>query len=296
MGTDEAYRHAILDLPWFPNPTSFDIHPVKEFLNQFDHLSDRWGGVYEALSETIIIKAAMHQYTQFDEDGHADDVYNIGDTHRSCARYNNYPILTALRCLVNIKSLAKFAHHFPMKWTVDEGFGYDEYELLSPDIKSGQPPGSRTLRPHIAVKVMPPNTELRDSAMSKGPEFQTVELLQLSIENTRRRLLTGNPRHWPEAFFAICILFLVHFDLELISGFTDTLLTAQHILRDSIESLCQLFLHCSGDLHPLHESRLDEEWLELVMGTDFEWDLWKDYIVLNEIWVANRKCPFLTLA
>lgn len=288
MGPDAAYSHAIVDLTWFPRPGPFEVHPWKAFLQQFSQVANRWNPEYPDITQTIIAKAAMYQNARLSTD-FTNDVHTIGDAHAPHARYNQYPILTALRCLVKVSSLGTLCQNLPLRWTLDEEVVQEQYDVLSPGIEPGHPPGSQTLKPHIVVNSVSSNTETGGLPAIKDPEHQMVELLKLTIENTQLRLLRGDPRYWPESFFIICLLILIHSDIREVSSFTDTLLTAQNTLYDSIKSLCQLFLHCCGDLHPLAERQLDYEWLELTLGTDFGWALWGDYVEFSEIFTTNRK-------
>lgn len=269
---------------------------AEVFLDQFQEVTQRWDLEYEAFTESIIGQAAEHQWDRFKYE--ADELKKKLEKSESEGmdsqfdppiRYDS-PIFTALRCLVISHSIATFAWELPLQWHIHDDFECEEEKFRSAEFRPDEPAGSRALIPHIFVQRMAKDF-VPEKMNTKEAKHTLPSLLQETVENTRLRLLQADPLNWPETFYVLCLLLLVHYKLDVCSGFTDTLLTAQHILKDAIEGLCQLFLHCCGDFQPLHEEEMDMDWFRLIVGNTEKaktWDsVFEYYSWFNEIWITN---------
>ncbi|KAF2118577.1 hypothetical protein BDV96DRAFT_570194 [Lophiotrema nucula] len=275
LGHELALKHGIVDInnfvPQSRSPKD-QIGACCAFLQQFWSTLERWPNVYEPLSLKVIANPASWQIFLLE---------SLPD------EATESPILLAYRCLIITRRLGTFAYHFPIDWLVVDHFALAKYDMLEANIQQGQGDNSPSLRPLMTLEKMPEKFRPPDDANKRSNDSTLPDMLNRTVESARVKLLSGDPKEWVTVFWVLCLLLLIHFDLEEVSGFTDTLLNAQHKLWDAIEMLAGLYLHCCGDLHPLNKDGLDKEWFSLLTGLEDDCHKLDDFFSCNDIWIAE---------
>ncbi|KAF2001238.1 hypothetical protein P154DRAFT_575306 [Amniculicola lignicola CBS 123094] len=295
LGLDVWIQYGIVDLPRiFEHITSNDGgstaqgSAVQMFLEQFETVNERWPNFHETLSESFIKIAATHQKFLLRSPLELGEIRDLDHP-----LITKSPILNALRLFVISHSLANFGHHFPYGWLIDSEVSSDGYALpggeakLKPNPDASRPPA---ILAHIfAIRLEDGVGSLTEHELRQSNDTIAV-LLENALESSKALLLTHGPEHWHTVFFTLCILVLALNNLQL-EGYTDVFRLFYCKMRDGVEDLAALYLHCSGDLHALYEERIDKDWLETVVGTQAYNSLddsWGEYLDLNDTWVVNR--------
>ncbi|KAF2739173.1 hypothetical protein EJ04DRAFT_508894 [Polyplosphaeria fusca] len=241
-------------------------------------LSTRWPNTYDAMAERILTDAAFHTSYKL--------IHSAGGSEK---QDSDEPVVLALKALVQARNIHVFTHHFPLNWFIDEHFRECPMTLLRAETFSGSQ-GQESMNPHVSLQRMSDGFEMPPEDQRMPEQQRLASFVERALESATKMLLRGDASEWIDVFWTLCILVLVHGDLERAAGFTDTLLTAQNELNRALENLTALYLHCCGDLHPLNDDEIDPEWVELVIGshTGEPTKVWTQYVDYNSFWTGSR--------
>ncbi|ORY15068.1 hypothetical protein BCR34DRAFT_198889 [Clohesyomyces aquaticus] len=272
FGRDVALIYGVVDWTWLlpENKRIARGATIVPFLDQFANA--RWHEV----------------------DGHTTIIHSAAYLAMACDLPT--PILAALRCLVISYNIGQIDANMPFGWFVNDDFGYDQYEIQQGSYEPRTPAQTSTFYPEIVVERLSEGDPLLEEPIR--PVYSDdclATLLRTTVESTRVLLLKGDPTNWPSVFYVLCILLLVHSDLDVASSFTDVFRTAANSLYHGIENLAALYLHCCEDMHPLNDEGIDADWFHLMVGPDPAFDPEEDYFRWNNAWLETRTVAHVTL-
>ena len=271
-GTSFAERAAstVRDL-WLPadhaiSPWEFRFS-LQDFLRQFHSLGERWGWEFEPLTEEIIQSGAEWQQGCF-----------LTSTLMPTHTHNEATVVAAsLRCLVISNEIGQVASNWSTIYFREE----DERYVRLADVERS--PRGEGIRPSIDVWRLRGDASLPDSVPQNRETLP--QMLMRTFQLAQRLLCRGRPQDWPALFYVLCILLLVHGNIEP-PLWTEAFEVAAIQTTEALRELCRTFHRTTGNMQPL-SSNLDlERYAALVDENELAVE---HYRRMHQIWLANSE-------
>lgn len=244
-----------------------DFQPsIVAFLEQFSTINIRWNNAFEQMTEDIIAFGA----------GFQEFWLTRCSFPPSSTLDERTPIASALQCLVRCYNAFEVSLNWPFRYMEEYLANHNHIRLRETESDFR----GLGFYPSIDVWRLPHDHDL--------PEERNVTRTPLgrlwtdTIQIAQRILFRGRATDWPLVFFTLCILTLARGCLD--GRWTNALRIAYNTLKGSLDDLCRIFLHCTGDLHPLNPN-FDLEWFTLMVGG--EEPLVDYYREMNKMWANS---------
>ena len=240
-GTSFAERAAstVRDL-WLPadhaiTPWEFRFS-LQDFLQQFYSLRHRWGWEFEPLTELILASSASWQESCFLKS-------TLMPTH---TRSEATVVAASLRCLVISNEISQVTANWSTSYFRNE----DERYVRLADVERNPRGKDLGIRPSIDVWRVEGHSRLSGS----GPQTRETlpQMLQGTLQLAQRLVYRGRPQDWPALFYVLCILSLVHGNIETIYPlWTEATDRAARETEEALRKLCHIFHRTTGNMQPL---------------------------------------------
>lgn len=264
--------YTVRDL-WLPadhaiSPWEFRFS-FKDFLQQFHSLPHRWGWEFEPLTEDIISSAALWQ-----------ECYFLKSTLMPTNTRNEATIVgAALRCLVisyRIKMISNY-------WSTGYFRSKDERYVRLAEVDR-DPRGQNTgIRPAVDLWRLSKNAPMPDSVPPNRERLP--HMIQRTIQMAQGLLYRNRPQDWPSVFYVLCILWLVHGDIDA-HYWTKATYQAALETKKALRNLCRLFHRATGNMQPLN-SDLDIKRYETLVDENVPAVV--HYQHIHELWMDNSE-------
>lgn len=224
-----------------PTVDSFH-HPQRsrqllfDFLGQFDEVESRWRNFYESGTNELLRQCAEYQ----------KEILNR-DPRIPADEFNQSTIIVALlRCVVITRQLSEVDGTYSRSWPVDDGRVH-VFQDEGPSDYWG-------LRSSITVQKTPRAKKPGgDGAIRRRPRGLPMTLKR-AIGCMQRLMFSRRPHDLPCLVYSLCLLALVRGGLEPLADFMSPIKEAGNEVAEILQRLCDLYLYCSEDVHPLSEN------------------------------------------
>ena len=108
------------------------------------------------------------------------------------------------------------------------------------------------------------------------------QMLKRTFQMAQRLLFRGRPQDWPSLFYALCILLLVHGNINY-SDWTEAMDRPAKATENALRELCHLFHLITGNMQPLSEDLDLKRYAALVDDNELAVD---HYRRLHQMWLG----------
>lgn len=242
---------------------------LQVFLQQFHSLPHRWGWNYEPLTENIIDSSAQWQ-----------EHYLLKSTLMPTHTHNEATVVAAsLRCLAISHEIAQISGNWSTSYFQEE----DERYVRLADVKRNPRGENSGIRPSVDVWRLEDDAELPESIPQNREKLP--HMLRGTIQMAQRLLCRGRPQDWPSLFYVMCILLLVHGDLDAYF-WTESTDRAARETKKAIRKLCRLFHHTTGNMQPLSSDFDIKRYAVLVDDNELAVE---HYGRMHQMWMDNSE-------
>lgn len=209
---------------------------LLEFLDQFEEIESRWQNVYESGTSMLIIHSARLQREIL---AHNENVLSDNTISQSTL------VAALLRCLVVSHDIADVDSNWSRNTVIPSSAvhvirheGHYDYWGLVPSLTVRRIRGSHRRR--------------EENQMRRYPRGLPA-ILEKAIGVIQRIMFGRRPHDVPCLIYSLILLALIAQALQPIAEFMTPVDEAGQEVKESLRTLCDLYLFCFGSLHPFAE-------------------------------------------
>lgn len=244
---------------------------LQDFLQQFHSLSHRWKRQYEPHTEEILRYSAQWQESCFLKS-------TLMSTHTNSEATL---VAAALRCLAISNEINQVTIHWSTRYFEHK----DERYVRLADMRRDRVGERAGTSPSVEVWRLGNGARLPDSV----PEDRETlpQMLKRTLQLAQRLLFRGRPQDWPSLFYTLCILLLVHGNIDIgYSTWTEAMDRPAKATEKAIRELCRLFHLTTGNMQPLSSDLDLKRYAALVDDNELAVD---HYRRLHQMWLDFSK-------
>lgn len=261
----EEFAMNDLEIDWDPSLSpNHAKRALFRFLGQFEELEHRWRNMFEIGTCEIIAQCARYQ----------KDILIQRSPMSDKTFEDSILLVQLLRCWLVSSDLSEVDGNYGRsRFTRDDDTydvrpeGVDDYYGLEASI---------TIRRHARYRSL------------RSPHQGILPLLKKAISNTQRIMFRRQPKDLPAGIYSLCILAMIVKNFNPMGDFLNSVESIGEELDDIYHTLCDLYIFCSGNVHPFTD-QIDMMTYTSAVNNDpvaishFKWlhEKWKEAGKLN---------------